>query len=192
MAASPREIAMAIDSLTPDELLRMRAFAVWRVRGLGRRSNGRDHNDLLQEAVARTVSGERRWNGDSVSFATHLLGAMRSISNHWATQGAEEEPVLFSELAHAAAAGHASNPVECVPSEAAGPEALVAVKQEIEALERLFADDGPAARVFDCVRRGLSGSAVLEATGYSRTQYETVMKRIRRRLRHGANRGATQ
>jgi len=192
MAASAREIAIAIESLTPEELLRMRAFALWRVRGLGRRSNGRDHNDLLQEAVARTVSGERRWNEDSVSFVTHLLGTMRSISNHWATRGAADEPLSFSELPEVASNGHAGNPVDCVPSDAAGPETLVAVKQEIEALEKLFADDAAAARVIECVRRGLSGPGVQEATGYSRTQYETVMKRIRRRVRRTALRGETQ
>lgn len=192
MPPSAQEICRAIESLTPEELLRLREFALWRVKGLGRKRIGKDHEDLMQEAVARTVAGDRRWNQSSVTFVTHLLGAMRSISNHWATQLTGDDSIRFSELDDTAPNGYIGNPLDLVPSEAAGPEAQLAIKEEVEAIEQLFADDAAAARVIDCMRRGLSGPQTQEATGYSRTEYETVMKRIRRRVRRAAMRGGSR
>jgi len=188
MVAGVRDIAMAIESLTPEELLRIRAFAIWRMRGLGRRSHGKDHEDLMQEAVTRTIGGERRWNATGVSFAAHLLGAMRSISNHWAGEGGDD-PALFAELDELAADGRRRNPVDRIAADDPGPEAQLAIKQDLEAVERLFAADAAALRVIACLRRGLSGPAVQEAIGCSKTEYETIMKRIRRRLRGAEPRG---
>jgi DNA-directed RNA polymerase specialized sigma24 family protein len=188
MAASAQDVHRAIESLTPAELLRIREFAVWRIRGLGRKSDGRSHEDLMQEAVARTVSGDRRWQPASVSLVGHLLGAMRSISSHWATQFTGDEPVSFSELDGATPNGQ-EHPLDRVAAPAPMPEALLAVRQELEAIERLFVDDPAAARVLDCVRRGLSGPETQAATGSSRSEYETVMRRIRRRVRGMAARG---
>lgn len=192
MAVSAREVCMAIESLTPDELLRLRGFAIWRVRGLGPRSDGKNHDDLMQEAVTRTVAGERRWNEGSVSFVTHLLGAMRSISNHWATQYTRDTPVAFSALDETTVDGRIDNPIERVPSETPGPEAQLACKEEVEAIERLFAGDAAAARVLDGLRGGLSGPAIQAATGCSKMEYETIMKRIRRRVRGAASRGESR
>lgn len=121
MAASAQDVYRAIESLTPGELLKIREFAVWRVKGLGRKSNGRDHEDLMQEAVTRTVAGDRHWNEGSVSFVVHLLGAMRSISTHWAAQASEDIPVSASELDRAAPDEH-GNAVDRVAAAAAGPE----------------------------------------------------------------------
>lgn len=181
MPASAHEIRAAIESLTAEELLRMRQFAVWRWRALGNNA-GRDHEDLLQEAVARTVAGDRLWNERSVSFTTHLIGAMRSISSHWAAELAGRSPVEID------AAG--GNLIETLPSPTVGPEMELAAKQEIEAIERLLADDAAALRLLDCIRRGMSGPETQQATGYSKTEYETVMKRMRRKLRGAGARGA--
>jgi len=182
MAASAQDVYRAIVSLTPGELLKIREFAVWRIKGLGRKSNGRDHEDLMQEAVTRTVAGDRHWNNASVSFVVHLLGAMRSISNHWAAQTFEDLPLSAAELDRPVPDGR-GNPVDRVASAAAGPEAQLAIKEELQAIERLFIDDPAAARILECVRDGLSGPETQETTGYSKTEYETVMKRIRRGVR---------
>jgi DNA-directed RNA polymerase specialized sigma24 family protein len=188
MAASAPNVYRAIESLTPAELLKIREFAVWRIKGLGRKSNGRDHEDLMQEAVTRTVAGDRHWNEGSVSFAVHLLGAMRSISTHWAAQAAEDVHLSGSELDRAAP-DERGNPVDRVAAPAGGPEAQLVIKEELAAIERLFVDDPAALRVLECVRSGLSGPETQETTGYSKTEYETVMKRIRRRVRRTPSRG---
>lgn len=68
----------------------------------------------------------------------------------------------------------------------------MAIKEEIAAIERLFLDDPAAARVLECVRSGLSGPETQETMGYSKTEYETVMKRIRRRVRRATSRGESR
>jgi DNA-directed RNA polymerase specialized sigma24 family protein len=182
MPATAQEIRAAIESLTRDDLLRLRQFAVWRMRGLGRNGGGRDHEDLIQEAVVRTVAGDRRWNQRAVTLAAHLVGAMRSISNHWATEVSVRAGEGLPDSAGVAL-------IEQLASAAIDPETELAAKQEIKAIEKLLAGDAAAVRVLDCIRRGLSGPETQLATGYSRTEYETVMKRIRRKLRRWSSDG---
>ena len=181
MPASAQEIRAAIESLTAEELLRIRQFAVWRLRALGN-NGGRDHEDLLQEAVVRTVAGDRHWNERGVSFPHHLIGAMRSISSHWAAELAGRSPAEID------AAG--GNLIETMPSPTVSPEMELAAKQEVEAVERLLAGDAAALRVLGCIRRGMTGPETQQAIGYSKTEYETVMKHMRRKLRGAGARGA--
>jgi hypothetical protein len=51
------EIDRAIKTLTSSDLLRLQRFAKFRVRGLGRAASGRDWEDLLGEALYRTLKG---------------------------------------------------------------------------------------------------------------------------------------
>ena len=48
---SPREIGEAIAQLSDSELLRLRKFARFRVRGIGLAAEGMSAEDVLQEAV---------------------------------------------------------------------------------------------------------------------------------------------
>jgi CheY-like chemotaxis protein len=96
------EIDRAITALTSSELLRLQRFAKFRVRGLGRAASGRDWEDLLGEALYRTLMGAdgqngRNWN-KKVTFVQHLAGAMSSIANVWKRQFKEKTTYLMSEL----------------------------------------------------------------------------------------------
>ena len=64
---SPREIGEAIAQLSDSELLRLRKFARFRVRGIGLAAEGVSAEDVLQEAVTLTLSDERRWYSDDIS-----------------------------------------------------------------------------------------------------------------------------
>jgi len=55
MGANRDEIHRAIEALTPGELLKLKCFAVWRIRGLGRASCGRTWEDLFGEAKLATL-----------------------------------------------------------------------------------------------------------------------------------------
>jgi hypothetical protein len=81
-AATLDEVRAAIENLMPEQLLRLKKYARQRIRGLGRASMGRDHKDLLQEAITATLDPDRRrWNKGAVDFVGHLIGAMRSIAD---------------------------------------------------------------------------------------------------------------
>jgi hypothetical protein len=75
------EIDRAIKTLTSSDLLRLQRFAKFRVRGLGRAASGRDWEDLLGEALYRTLKGTddtqngRHWNR-KVPFVQHVSGEL--------------------------------------------------------------------------------------------------------------------
>jgi len=54
-AASLAEVQEAIDNLSPADLIRLEGYAVWRIRAIGRKALGRNHEDLLGEAVFATL-----------------------------------------------------------------------------------------------------------------------------------------
>ena len=89
------EVDRAIEALTLQSWLRLQQFADFRVLGLGRAARGRTGEDLLEEALLRTLIGAedtqkgRHWNKD-VDFVRHLTGAMQSISSCWKRQFKEE------------------------------------------------------------------------------------------------------
>ena len=72
------EVYRAIQALTPGELLKLKHFAAWRVRGLARASCGRTWEDLLSEANLSILEGTanngsgRRWN-KNVDLVTLLV-----------------------------------------------------------------------------------------------------------------------
>src|SRR5579859_7530739 len=75
--ATRQEIDEAINSLSAEDLVRLKRFAEWRVRGIGRGSSERGADELLQDAVMATLAGcegnrrGRRWNM-RVDFVKHL------------------------------------------------------------------------------------------------------------------------
>jgi DNA-directed RNA polymerase specialized sigma24 family protein len=138
--AGPDEISEVIESLTAEQLLKLEKFARWRIRGLGRANDGRDHEDLMQEAITSTLAGHRRWN-KSVSFEQHLIGAMRSISTHWGEQFDPDSARLESEVLRISVEGKESNPLLNAPSTLPDVERVLSARQAIEEIESHFVDD---------------------------------------------------
>src|SRR5438876_598459 len=140
-AATPDEIRTALDALGEADFVRLEKAARYRVRGLGRRASGRNHEDLLNEAIADTLDPEkRRWNRQ-VSFVTHLLGALRSIASHWKEQFDADEPRLESEIVRTSEEGEPLSPLDLVGSDASDAERAVEARQELEQIQKMFAGD---------------------------------------------------
>ena len=55
--ATRDEIDQAIEALVPAQLVKLKKYAGWRIRGLGRASLGRDGDLLLQDALTSTIVG---------------------------------------------------------------------------------------------------------------------------------------
>src|SRR5438093_969586 len=136
-AASPVDIEAAIDGLTEVQLSRLEKFALFRVRGLGRKAVGRSARDLLQAALTATASRDRRWNPEAVDFVRHLEGAMRSISNHWKEQFDPAEPRLESEVIRRNSEGEKHNPMLEVPSAEVNAERALAARQEVDEIKKM-------------------------------------------------------
>lgn len=176
-AASHEEIVAAIQSLTEAELLRLEKFVRFRIRGLGPASAGRDWRDLLGEALAATLD-QRRWN-KSVTFVQHLLGAIRSISSSWKKSFDPDEARLESDLMRIDAEGNEHSIFAGIQSTDPDAERIIAAKQEVEDIERIFRDDRIALDVIGGWRSGMTGPDIKEALGISQREYETIAKRIR-------------
>ena len=186
-AASHDEILTAIQSLTKADQLRLEKFARWRIRGLGRAKAGRDWEDLLEEALTATLDDDhRRWN-KSVSFVQHLLGAMRSISDAWKKKFDPGEAYLESEITRASFEREAPSVLSEVPSTIPDAERILAAKQEVEDIKRLFVEDPLVLDIIGGLRSEMPGPKIQEALGISQTEYETGVRRMRRKIQAAAS-----
>lgn len=196
--ASGTEIERAIAELTPADLERLRSFARNRIKRIGRKAAGRDYEDLLQEAVISFLKGSRRWKlGGNISFVRVLIGAVRSISSNWAkAYYRQENPVLESELITPTQEGEHNAFLEIESVDPNSLERMITNQGEAEAkaelakMERTFADDAEASLVIEAWRQEMDGPAVRDALGLSETQYESIVRRIRRTARRWIPNGA--
>ncbi|MGA2235614.1 MAG: hypothetical protein ABSG23_09080 [Terriglobales bacterium] len=188
------EVDRAIEALTSAELLRLRQFAAFHVRGLGRAARGRTGEDLLQEALMRTLIGAedvqkgRHWNKD-VAFTWHLIGAMQSISNHWKRQFKDMEPYLISEFPVRDAEGQEHSPLDNVASGHAAADQRLIEKDEEDRVLTIFKDDPEATQMLQDFLDGLKKNEIKSRYGLDERKYAATVKRIRMKLRGRRNGG---
>jgi hypothetical protein len=149
--ATKDEVFATIEALTPGELLKLKCFAAWRIRGLGRACCGRTWEDLLSEAKLSSLRGAashlgRCWNRN-VDLVTHLAGAMRSISNHWKRDFNEQEAVLESEIVTCEEKDDSTSRLKNAVSEYPSQEREVAARQEWDLIAIRCHDDPAATQV---------------------------------------------
>ena len=178
--ASRGRVEQAIRELTDADLHRLEAFAMWRMRGLGRRADGRTYEDLLGEALCAALEGRRVWVERNTDFVGFLVGAMRSISDNWGRRYKPElEPWGTPEEAEAVFVGAAAL---AFVAHAPAQESRLIAQQWTEAVARLFDGDPVARRI---VRRLLDGEDlrdVREDVGLEWNEYRAAVRRVRRRI----------
>ena len=181
-SATDVEVEAAILALSHSDLRKLGAAAEFRIAGLGRKALGRQSSDLLQEAVSRTVAGDRRWNKGAVDFVGHLLGAMKSIASHWREQFREAEPHLEADLKPRNPAIDGETPLDHARSTSPNPEEILIEKQLIEQIDALFADDNSGLKVSQALRTGTKPERIRAELHMEITEYETTVRRVRRRI----------
>ncbi len=191
------EIDRAIKALTSSELLRLQRFAKFRVRGLGRAASGRDWEDLLGEALYRTLMGAedtqngRHWNR-KVTFVQHLAGAMQSIANVWKRQFKEKNTYLMSELSIHDPEGKEHSPFDDVPSGGTTADERLIKESEQDRLVALLQDSPDASHVFRGLVEGLKKNDIISRYGLDEKRYAAAVRRIRVKLlaeKNNRNRG---
>ncbi len=183
------ELDRAIESLTAPDWLRLRLFAAFRILGLGRAARGRTGEDLLAEALLRTLTGAestkgRHWN-KSVDFVRHLAGAMQSISSSWKRKSCETEPYLASEVLAFGAEGQEISLVDNVASDEAGADQRLLAHEKVNQIFAAFHDDKDATRVLQGWFDGLKPKEIRQKDGLDENKYAAAVKRIRTRLLSG-------
>ena len=188
------EIDLAIKILNRGDLGRLQQIARFLLRNIGRAARGRDWEDLLSEAVCRTLIGAedaqngRHWNRN-VPFARHLAGAMKSIASLWKRQFREQETYSVSELTIYDAEGQAHSPFDNVRSPIASADQHLIERDEEDRILAIFSDDPDATLVLNGWMDGLSKNEIMLKGGLEAKKYAAIRKRIRLKLLVGTKRG---
>jgi hypothetical protein len=188
------EVERAIEALTSSELLRLRQYAEFRIRGLGRTARGRTWEDLLGDALLRTLIGAednhkgRHWNKD-VDFVRHLIGAMQSISSCWRRKFPEKEAFLMSELLIHDAVGQDQSPLDYLASGHAAADQSLIEKNEEARILTMFQDDPEATQVLHGLLGGLKKNEIMPRYGLGEKKYAAAVRRIRVKILCQGNAG---
>jgi DNA-directed RNA polymerase specialized sigma24 family protein len=190
---NPTQTALALKLTTEMDLLRLKTIARLHARGL---PPDVGWEDLLQEALTRVLTGTRT-APEGVSTVAFLAGVMRSLrSEHWRRVaaglgagaggdgrrrgGATSD--YRSYPSREAALRDVGRETAAVPDPVADPERSLIAIQELDAIERLFADDPVVLRIIDGLGEGLTAEQIRAALGLSKTDYDSARRRMRRCL----------
>jgi len=180
-AASETEVVEAIQALSTAELAKLGRFARYRVFTVGpRAARGRTARDLLADAMTATLDDTRRWRKGTIEFTIHLIGAMRSISNHWCYERETTGPAPTRE-------GEAGE----ITAQTVDVDARLDAEALAGRIEEFFKDDALALEIIDGLKAGMSRQEIREILTLSEQQYDTAMKRIRRGVDKLLSQGGT-
>ncbi len=169
--ATQEDVRRAFEELNDKELLHLSIFADFKAR-ICPNSEG---EDLLNQAFCDVLSGNRRWNKEKVEFKHFLFGVLRSITHNAIRKDHGRSNVVPLDQ------------TDCPAS--TNPEALLMAtereeraRQTLARIEQLFVDDTEVALIIWCLKLGMKGPEIQSDLGISKTEYETIVKRMRRKL----------
>lgn len=183
-AATHDELTAAIDGLTRFELKKLEKSAGYRIRGLGRRANGRNWAVLFNETVLAFYKPDgRKWKKDEVDIIRTLTEAMRSVANNWKRSFDENEARLESELITTSESGSESNPLAEVPERRTNVQEKLEIAEQLAKIDKIVEPRERAALILMGMKDGLTGPELQKELEISQKEYETEMTWIRRKVR---------
>ncbi len=159
---SLEEVGRLLGRQRQPDLLRLAALAETWVRGCPRR----EASDLLNEALARILSGNRPWPAN-VSLHAFLSQVMRSIASQWRHEDIRE-PLTADQ----------DSPFSDTSIEATFDFADLAQRMRTALL-----DDQVAIGIFDHILSQTSRKQACDQLGLDPTGYDTGRRRMTRALR---------
>ena len=174
--ASKQEVLDGLRGLGDADLRRLEWMA--RLRSIG--LHGIEWQDLLHEAIARTLDGTRQWPKE-VSIIVFLRETMRSIaSDHWRRES--RSPVLMESQLRDTSDDVEGSVLETVADPVASPERDAAVSEALSQIKLAFSGDPKALRVIVGMAMGKSPREIQEEGQMDARQYASTQRRIRRTL----------
>ena len=178
--ASTEELASALTSLSTADLLRVKQIAKLRCVGL----SSITWEDLVNEAVTRTLAGTRRWP-HAVPLIAFLAQTIRSIASEEWRRRDHEQTTLETDLGF----DETETPMTLADFavDLIDPEREAVARKTLSNIETLFHDDYEAGTILRGFAEGATPEQIQSSASLTKTQYASAQKRIRRRLaRHFA------
>jgi DNA-directed RNA polymerase specialized sigma24 family protein len=169
--ADPEKRAASVLALSAEELKAIRRFALSRTHALRGVRYYADADDLLHEAIAKTLEGSRAWTPQRVGLVAHLKGCVRSIAANYEGKGRRRAETLLDDLP----SGHGGQ---------AYRQAL------LSSMRALLKPHALALNIFDLLLEGRAAGAIQTILQLDRAAYNAARKRMMRLLR--ANFSASQ
>ncbi|WP_040671961.1 hypothetical protein [Rhodobacter ferrooxidans] len=166
---TPEDATEAIRNLSAEQKRRLERAARRRAWFSG------DHKGLLHEAIASTAIGRRRWNR-SVDVVRHLDQAMRSMT--W--NAAKRKEIASDNLEETSTRGAWQD--EELSTEAALEARESREEQRAKAIE-LCGDDWEVQLLVEGLLNDSTPEELVELFG-DKTSYETVRKRMNRKIKN--------
>lgn len=174
------EMRLAVAALSDVDLLKLERAAVWLT---SRRSISPD--DLLQEAICRSLEGARRCPR-GVRLVAFVINAMRSILSSHQKASAGDPIELATPVSALSEGDDEIDPLANIRDSAPTPEQQLLAEDEANqmkaALHRLFDDDPVAELVLLDIFAGLTAEEARADLQLDETEYATIRRRIRRRI----------
>lgn len=162
--------------LTDADLRKLGGIARVRARGL----HELEWQDLLHEAVVRTLDGTRQWPTD-VDLLVFLRETMRSISSeHWRRR--RIDPIVPDSRLRDPPEGADATVLESVEDLAADPARDAAASETITRIEEAFKGDLDALHVLWGMSHGKPPSEIQNEGNMNARRYASTQRRIRRTL----------
>jgi hypothetical protein len=165
--ATTEDIEWAIGLLSEGDWARLALIAERFFRTRSLKSTWAEPCDLLQEAILRTLHGERRWPRKRVSFTQHLARTMESVSGHLAEH--RETQTRHQALI----------PQPLRPS---SPAHALESKEELDNLRRYLAGTSKAWEFLMLKAEGQSAALIMSQLELSLSAYEAIRKKVQRTL----------
>lgn len=167
------EIKNLIKDLSNADIIRLSQIAERNIWGCQMEAD-----DLLQEVIVSILSGDRKFprNVKPIAF---FAQTMKSISSNKRDKLKRQKiSTIMTEINDE----EANNIINNIPENSVSYDAEIAATQQIEEIYELFKDDEDVTILLMARYDELSAVEICETTGWNRTQYETVNKRLRRGL----------
>lgn len=163
------------------DIIRIDKFAKHRVRILTSFVKERTHEDLIQETITRVFEKDRTWYKDEVDFLRFFLEAIRSISGHWVDEKSSDIKFVNWEDGT-----NLDQQIDLASYNTSGKTDQLDNLLHKEAMailvDKLSGDD-EALLVFEELRDGIKGPDIQESLGLDQKEYDTIRKRLFRKLR---------
>ena len=172
--ATAAEVATALVALSDADLIRLKRVAQLRSAGL----SAVTWEDLLNEAVTRSLAGARVWPLD-VPFIAFMAQTIRSIASEERRRIEHEQTSAEADLQ----SGEDDNqPITDMAINDITPERQVVARRTLKAIEDLFQYDREAEAILRGFAEGATPEQIQVSAALTPTQYASAQRRIRRQL----------